>query len=154
MQTYFWHRTHLIAWTFLVLILGCFLGTTIIKIEEVSAPPEPEITAKREHSRAPIVHVKEINGNNIIGIIGTGARLIIGEEIVIPESDRSFKMPAKDFLVRIVDVPIPRDARFVASRIGKKYYDVNSSQGQKLVPENRLYFRTAEEAEAMGYTPS
>jgi hypothetical protein len=43
--------------------------------------------------------------------------------------------------------------RFVASRRGKRYYPVSSREGERLVPENRLYFRTAEEAERAGYHP-
>jgi hypothetical protein len=154
MQPSMWHHIHLIVWTFLVLILGYYLGTTVLRIEEVNAPEEITVTAERERRRAPIVHVKEINDSKIIGVVGTGARLVMGEEVIIPKPDRSFEIPAKDFLVRVIDVPIPRDALFVASKRGKKYYDVNSSKGQKLVPENRLYFRSREEAEALGYAPS
>ena len=149
---HFWHRVHFIAWTILVLVLGYFLGTFTFALEKVIAPaPITLLPHDARPRRSPIVHVEEINDGNIIGMVGTGARLIIGNEAVVPRPDRSFAVPARPFLVNIIDVPIPRSAQFVASRRGRKYYPVDSSAGQRLVPENRLYFRTAEEAEALGY---
>lgn len=43
-------------------------------------------------------------------------------------------------------------AKFVASKAGKKYYSVDSSQGKKIKEENRVYFKDEKEAEAAGYT--
>lgn len=40
---------------------------------------------------------------------------------------------------------------FVASKDGKKYYAADSAQGKKIKEENRVSFKTAEEAEAAGY---
>ena len=47
--------------------------------------------------------------------------------------------------------PVPPGTLCVASKRGKNYYKVDSSAGQKLAPENRVYFRTEEEARAAGY---
>jgi len=44
------------------------------------------------------------------------------------------------------------EKKFVASKAGKKYYPMDAPQGQKIKEENRLYFKTAEEAEAAGYS--
>jgi small subunit ribosomal protein S1 len=41
---------------------------------------------------------------------------------------------------------------FVASKSGKKYYAAGSAQAEKISEENRVMFKTAEEAEAAGYT--
>jgi hypothetical protein len=46
---------------------------------------------------------------------------------------------------------IPADAQFIASRRGKLYYSVFDPRALELSPENRLYFRSAEEAEKGGY---
>ncbi len=40
---------------------------------------------------------------------------------------------------------------FVASKTGKKYYAAGSAQAEKIAEENRVSFKTAEEAEAAGY---
>jgi ribosomal protein S1 len=41
---------------------------------------------------------------------------------------------------------------FVASKSGKKYYAADSAQAEKIAEENRVTFKTAEEAEAAGYS--
>lgn len=41
---------------------------------------------------------------------------------------------------------------FVASKDGKKYYAADSAQGLKIKDENRVSFKTAEEAEEAGYS--
>jgi hypothetical protein len=46
---------------------------------------------------------------------------------------------------------IPDGMKFVASSKGKKYYPVFSASGNRITPKNRLYFRTAKEAEIAGY---
>ncbi len=48
-------------------------------------------------------------------------------------------------------VAAPDGALFVASKSGKKYYAVDSAQGKKIAAENRVYFKTDEEAVAAGY---
>ena len=149
----FLHRLHLVFWTFLVLSLGYAMGTFGLRLEQVNAPAPIRVLNRDIHRRAPIVHVQEINDGDIVGIVGTGARLVIGETVVVPGPDRTFRIAAEPFLVNIIDVPIPHGAEFVASKRGKKYYSVDSSAGNRLVPRNRIYFRSAEEAEALGYTP-
>lgn len=43
------------------------------------------------------------------------------------------------------------DAKFVASKTGKKYYAIDSAGGKKIAEANRVYFNSVEEAEAAGY---
>lgn len=43
-------------------------------------------------------------------------------------------------------------ATFVASKTGKKYYPVDSAAAKKIKEENRVTFRSAEDAEKAGYT--
>ncbi|MDD3897256.1 MAG: S1 RNA-binding domain-containing protein [Candidatus Peribacteraceae bacterium] len=44
------------------------------------------------------------------------------------------------------------DAKFVASKTGKKYYLIDSAAGKKIREENRMYFRDEKEAEKAGYS--
>lgn len=148
---HFWHRCHLVCYSILLLTVGFALGTYVLFVERVEAPPAITVNQSYQSPMVPVVHVSEINNENIVGTVSTGARLLIGEHVVIPGQNGNFSVPAKDFLVRVIDVPVPDGAQFVASRRGKKYYPVDSSAGQRLVPENRLYFRSSEEAEEMGY---
>ncbi len=43
---------------------------------------------------------------------------------------------------------------FVASSRGKKYYGSDCPAGMNLKEENKIYFKTAAEAESAGYLPS
>lgn len=147
----FWQRLHFAAWTALVLLLGYSLGAFALLMEEVGAPAPITVLPHDIHRRAPFVRVQEINDGRIIGTVGTGARLMIGDAVIVPHPNRTFAIDAAPFLVNIINVPVPRGTAYVASRKGKNYYPVDSSAGQKLTPENRLYFRSAAEAEAMGY---
>ena len=44
------------------------------------------------------------------------------------------------------------DAKFVASKTGKKYYLVDSAAGKKINEEKRVYFKNEKEAEKAGYS--
>ncbi len=44
------------------------------------------------------------------------------------------------------------DAKFVASKTGKKYYLIDSAAGKKIREENRVYFKDEKEAEKAGYS--
>ena len=43
---------------------------------------------------------------------------------------------------------------FFASKKGKKYYSLGCSAGKTIKESNRIYFKTSDEAEKMGYTLS
>jgi hypothetical protein len=154
---------HFWSWTVLVLLLGYSLGTLVLRMEEAFAPAPVKVLdcprwdgaclpSPRGLRRAPVVHVRRIEEGKIVGTVGTGARLIVGDEAVLPQPDRSFAIDAVPFLVNIVPVPVPPGTQFVASRRGKRYYPVSSAAAERLVPENRIYFERAEEAEAAGYS--
>ena len=144
-------RLHRAFWTLLLLTTGYALGTFNLAVESVSAPPVPIVLPEDIHEPVPLVHVREINAGEIVGTISKDARLVIGDTVVLTSADGSFHIPAKPFLLNIIDVPIPHGALFVASNRGKNYYPVDSSAGNALAPENRLYFQSAEDAEALGY---
>lgn len=46
----------------------------------------------------------------------------------------------------------PSEGKFVASKIGKKYYPCDSLQGKKVKEENRITFESEEQAEAAGFS--
>ena len=147
----FLERLHLLLWTILVLLLGYLFGVFLLQVEGVSAPAPLSVHTRDVHRRVPLVRITGIRDGRIVGVVGTGARLLIGESIVTPRPDRTFSIASEPFLENIVDVPVPREAVFVASRRGKNYYPVASRAAENLKPENRLYFRSTEEAEALGY---
>jgi small subunit ribosomal protein S1 len=46
---------------------------------------------------------------------------------------------------------VPEGAKFVASKDGKKFYEVDSAAGKKIKAEKRVYFKDEKEAEEAGY---
>lgn len=53
-----------------------------------------------------------------------------------------------------VDVNIYAKGNYLASSRGKKYYPVDCPASQNIKEANRIYFKTANEAESKGYTLS
>lgn len=49
---------------------------------------------------------------------------------------------------------VPQNATYVASKTGKKYHYPWCAGAQRISEENRIYFKSKEEAEAQGYTPA
>ena len=49
---------------------------------------------------------------------------------------------------------VPGDAPFVASSRGRVFYSTSCSAWRRLSPANLVWFQSAEEADAAGYTPS
>ena len=146
----FWERVHFLSWTLLVLSLGYALGLYGNTLQDSQAPAPIEAVDLRSPT-LPVVHIEEIREGKITGTVGTGARLLIGSDLIAAESDGSFTVPAGSFLTNIVAIKAPDGAAYVASKRGKNYYPLSSKNAESLKPENRIYFGSEEEAEAAGY---
>lgn len=78
-------------------------------------------------------------------------RLFVGDDPVEIAPDGSFAMDHPGFHIEEVTVRVPSGMAFVASKKGKKYYGVTSAGGERIAPNNRVYFPDARSAEAAGY---
>ena len=103
-----------------------------------------------ESPRLPVVEIREIRRGSIVGRIGSGARLIIGGRIILPDGAGDFAVDAAPFLVNIVDIPVPPRARYVGSSKGTKYYPVESKKWLQWKAEP-VFFSSEAEAQAAGY---
>ena len=99
----------------------------------------------------PVVQIDGIRNGYLEGTILGDARMFLGQEQVLPTASGSFRVLASTFLRNEVQVLVPEGMRFMASKKGKKYYPVASAAANNLAPQNRVYFRTAEEAAQSGY---
>lgn len=145
-----WERVHFCSWTLLILTLGYALGTYGVRLRTSEAPAPIEVV-NLATPLVPVVRIEEIREGKIVGTVGTGARLIIGGNLIVPEADGSFGVSAGPFLTNIIPIRAPVSAAFVASRRGKNYYPLSSKNAESLKPENRIYFESTEEAEEAGY---
>lgn len=104
-------------------------------------------------SAAPTVQIHGIRNGYLEGELLGGVRLFLAGEQVLAASGSAFRLPADAFLRNHVRIVVPPGMQFVASKTGKKYYPVTSASGKRIVPKNRIYFRSAEEARAAGFAP-
>jgi len=132
----------------LALVCGYLLGRLVTT---QSLPRAPIIIRASQSSLVPTVRIDGVRNGNLEGVALGGARFVMDGEPIVVDGSGSFRVPAGPFLTNMVTVTVPDGMQFVASRRGKKYYSVTSAQAAALAPANRIYFRTAEEAERAGY---
>lgn len=80
-------------------------------------------------------------------------RLFARDQAVEIAPDGAFAIVHPAFRVEEVSVEVPKGMMFVASKKGKKYYPVTSAGGERIVPENRVYFPNETAARAAGFVP-
>lgn len=100
----------------------------------------------------PTVVIEAAPTGRVEGRIDGGARLLLGEDLVAQGSG-SFQGVMQGSLPVVVEIPVPPGMKYVASKSGKKYYDVTSAMGNRLLPKNRVYFPDRAAAEAAGFKP-
>lgn len=142
----------LLFWSGLVVLAGLSGYTVgrVVTLRQWADPPfvmEPDL-----RPRVPVVRVEGVEDGKIIGHIRGDVRVFWGDEMVIPDGSGAFRL-APDVLEEEIDVAVPAAAHFVASRRGKRYYPVESTMANRLAPAYRVYFSSAEEAEAAGFLP-
>lgn len=134
----------------LTLLLGYLLGR-MVTVRFSVADVRPTALQEDNGSGVPVVSIEGIEDGKLVGTLHGEVRLWVGEEQVFASEDGTFSVKPGPFLVNSVSVLVPDGMRYVASKRGKKYYSVTEAGGQTIVPENRVYFRTASVAEAAGY---
>lgn len=137
----------------LVVLVGLsgYMAGRIVSQQQLAAPPfllEPDL---RPH--VPVVQVEGREEGMITGHIHGNVRVFWGDDMVLPDRSGAFRI-ADDVLREEVIVQVPDGMQFVASRKGKKYYTVASLMGERIKPENRIYFSTVGDAEASGFLPA
>ncbi len=115
-------------------------------------PSGPMTLVEDTRPRIPVLKFEGIYNGKLRGSLSGEARVFIGNEYIVPDGSGAFEVPADQFFINYIRVEVPQWAKFVASKKGKKYYPVNSSGGERIVPGNRVYFRSEDEARREGYT--
>ena len=141
---------HLSAALLLCTAIGYCLGRIVAAQTMYTSAPLSLTPDTRP--RVPVVRLEHVQDSYLIGRIDEDVRLFVGDEYVLPTASGTFRIPAGPLLINEVSVIIPEGMHFVASKRGKYFYPVASPQGERLSPSNRVYFRTAEEAIANGYS--
>lgn len=103
-------------------------------------------------SPIPTIVIEAAPTGRVEGRVDGEARLLLGNDLVAQGSG-TFKGIMQGSLPVVVEIPIPPGMKYVASKTGKKYYDVTSAMGNRLLPKNRVYFHDRAAAEAAGFKP-
>ncbi|MFH1444064.1 MAG: hypothetical protein ABIG34_01590 [Candidatus Peregrinibacteria bacterium] len=133
----------------LALVCGYLLGRLIT--ERHALPASPMVMRDLSRPLIPTVHLDGVYNGSLKGSMLGEARLFLGTTQILPDGSGAFLVPAGTLLTNQIEITIPAGMRYVASRRGQKYYPVDSASASALSPTNRIYFRTAEEAEGAGY---
>jgi hypothetical protein len=143
-------RFHSLLPFFVALLCTLVLGYLIGRLTTVQSWSHIPLTLQQD--TRPLVPVVTFVGFENGYLTGTakGTVRITGDALGVETMSGSFKIPVYN-IEKIIRVPVPEGMQFVASKNGKKYYPVFSVSGQKIAPDNRIYFKTEQEAELAGY---
>ncbi len=133
----------------LSVLFGGLLGSTVTAYRAYR--PAPVTIVADEGTDLPVVRIDGIANGALVGSVEGVVRLSAGGTIIPVDDEGRFAIADRSILTNRITVMAPPGMRFVASSKGTKYYPVDSAGGQNIVPQNRVYFATAEEAEAAGY---
>lgn len=134
----------------LAISFGFAVGRTV-DIYTIQAHQSIRLQTSAQHSNVPTVVIEGIRNGNVEGIVRGDVRFFIGTEQVLPQTNQHFSVDAKQLLTNIITVKVPTGMQYVASKNGSKYYPVQSAGGNRISVKNRVYFRTATEAEEAGF---
>lgn len=141
-------QSPIFAGALVIFLLGYTLGQFVMsaKIQDV-----PLKMVEDTRQLVPVVDMEGIKDGQLEGTLKGDVRLFLGNDPVLPDGSGAFKVPADSLFINYVRVVIPEGMRFVASKRGKNYYPVSSSAGEKIIPENRVYFRDEDAAQQAGF---
>ncbi len=143
---------HIMSGIIIVLsvLSGYIFGRIIEYTERIKEEPPIEVQ-EYEHDQMPLVRFLEFSDNILAGeIIDTNVVLMVRDKLVEIDENNRFEIDVSS-IENLIEIVIPKGMNFVASKKGKKFYPVDSAQGKKIKPSNRIYFKTATEALSKGY---
>jgi|CXWL01.1.fsa_nt_gi hypothetical protein len=116
----------------------------------------PELQQLGElNTKIPIVTITDIDNGRLLGTVNTlKIRLKSGSEVAVPDPDQHFELNIKDLGFAAQPDPrlkVPERAKFVASKNGKYFYELDEATAKRLSPLTRVFFTTEKEAQAAGY---
>jgi len=101
------------------------------------------------------IKLLEVKGGKLTGkISGRNARLAYNSDNIIEiKKEEGFTIPLNQISLKdfYVSESIPKDMQFIASKSGKYYYSIFDKKAFNISEKNRIYFKTSEEAERVGY---
>jgi hypothetical protein len=140
------HKVFSVLATFCLAISAGFLTGRLLAKPPVTVQFMPD-----QRPQVPVVQIDGVQNGLLQGFIFGNARVNIAGTTLVQSG--AFTLDAAPLLQNEVLVNIPNGVHFVASKRGKKYYKVSSAAGARIIPSNRVYFRSETQAQSAGYLP-
>ncbi len=125
-----------------------FAGGRLLFTYSLSAVPLKEVPDARQPMA--VLDLEGVEKGALVGKLTGEARILVHGQAVPVAADGEVRLPLAG-LPAVVTVTVPAGMRFVASKTGKKYYDVSSPEAGRLALATRVYFPDEASAEAAGY---
>ncbi len=146
-----WQKIFFFSSLVISFALGIFAGITIEQFDKIENRQPIEIVPQN-HEKIPLINFLKIENGVMYGKTGEKeVRFIVGEDSIFGSNGGEFQFPVDEILPMLKSLPAPDDMQFVASKRGKRYWPLDAPQAFLLAPQNRIFFKTPEEAEEQGY---
>lgn len=134
-----------------ILLFGMSLGGLLAHIE-YDKNRSPIVFSPMPEKVVPVLKLEKIENGSLIGTSNVPeVRFQTEENNIFVFHDGSFRLDITNILPLSTKIPAPEGAQFVASSRGKKYWALDTPEAALLTPKNRIFFKSAEEAESKGY---
>lgn len=137
------------------LFLGVFIGIIIENIREGEQKKygfhSVENIASKS-SEIPVLSFQKIENGILSGKIYSGeARIIFPKEELHVIKNEEFQLSVLEILPMLKKIPSPENAKFVASKRGKKFYALDNPKAFLITAKNRIFFSSREDAIENGF---
>lgn len=136
--------------------LLCAASAAAGHVQALASLPDavPVRTVPDTRSVLPVVQITGVRGATVRGTISGDVRLVSPLGSAQSDTAGSFQLAVPTATRQELRIPLPAGMQYFASRKGKVYYSVKGKAGSTVLPENRVYFGTKQQAEAAGYHAS
>ena len=135
-----------------IFFLGIFGGMIAEKLLNSEQKAEDILVFEKAEETVPILSLETIENGVLHGKVEGGqVRIIQNTKEVQVLLDGTFSFDVEGILPSLKILPHPKDAQFVASKRGKRYWALDTPQAFLLSKKNRIFFITREEAEKKGF---
>ena len=116
-----------------------------------------ELSIGETNPKIPLVTITDIRDAKVMGTVNRPEiRIVSGSSVAVADPEQHFELNIEHLGYigekrPIIQLKIPAWAQFVASKNGKYVYELDDNSAKSLSPQNRVYFRTEEEAVKAGY---
>lgn len=137
-------------------VLIFWFGRLSIQYEMSKNIPPLQIVSEI-NPKIPMVTITDINDGKVTGTVNKPEiRIKSGESVAVPDEFNEFELDIQHLGYigekrQIIKITVPDWAKFVASKNGKYYYELDEASAKNLSVETRVYFANEAAAIEEGY---